>query len=192
MPEQVVARIPYLAISRFVEAWSTKEGQLKSLQFVEGAQGFQELAIAVAGVNDAVIQSCTQIGINPVTCEFPFLEDRSGPQSIREIIAIKEWLENQGIKIGGTTSVLASNSGVAAPKKPGESFNNNDNTKADNEKEQTFKIWDYKTEKLVELTSAICLEARNNPSAWPGCVEAGVQATRPIFVNHVCLMYQMC
>jgi hypothetical protein len=121
----VVARIPYLAISRFVEAWSTKEAQLKSLQFVEGAQGFQELAIAVAGVNNAVIQACMQISINSVTFEFPFLEDGSSPQSIREIVTIKEWLENQGIKIVGTTPNLAPNSGTAAPKKPGESFNNN-------------------------------------------------------------------
>jgi len=52
-------------------------------------------------------------------------------------------------------------------------------------KEPVYKIYDDKTGRSVVMTSAMMLDARMNPGAHPGCIEAGRELAVRIFNNRV-------
>jgi hypothetical protein len=41
--------------------------------------------------------------------------------------------------------------------------------------------------KLTTMTAAKLILARTNPTMYPGCVEAGMEAVRAVLMNRVCL-----
>jgi hypothetical protein len=103
----VAEKIPYLVISRFGEAWRVVGNQIKNREYTEGAEAFRDISLATAGVNEAVLEACTEIKIGPEILGYPLLEDRWGPKHVSEIIEIQKWLENQGIKTAVAATIPA-------------------------------------------------------------------------------------
>jgi hypothetical protein len=92
-----------MLIAPFSNAWAAKEKELNSRQFQSGADSFQPLINATAAVNEAVIDACIDIGIDPQIVEWPQMENDM-PTTIKEIIDVQQWLKKHGFILPSSTA----------------------------------------------------------------------------------------
>ncbi|KAG5639327.1 hypothetical protein DXG03_003779 [Asterophora parasitica] len=155
-----------------MKAFDGNEAILSGDFGAHGAESVRSIAAATLAIEQAIFKVCADIGITTDAICWPALSDPlAGPSSPREILDIVTWMqEHFGLRI------IALDAHAREFDSAGPSLSKIQHP--------VHKVFDYTQNKWVRMTPTMFKEARDDPEAWPGCVEVGLPIMRSLFRNH--------
>ncbi|KAJ7728386.1 hypothetical protein B0H16DRAFT_1470557 [Mycena metata] len=152
-------------ISTFTTHWRTYEIQLHKADPSMSAEGFEDLYEAATDIIDRVEHIVEKTGLSYAALKWNLKRATDGgPVQVSDVITLRQWLIASGAMVGDIPPAS-----VPAPAAKKVST------------EPTIKIW--VDGKKRTMTSAMMTEARKDPKAYPGCVEAGMKTVAAVLKN---------
>ncbi|KAJ7931839.1 hypothetical protein B0H13DRAFT_1857495 [Mycena leptocephala] len=147
-------------LANFVNKWLENATEVEATEGTRTADRFLDLRDSAVEIIERVAEVAEQYGFSDEQLQWEIQYD-GGAVNISHLTSLHDWLVATGLMIGNIQM-------KPAVKKAGQSAH-------------TVKIID--DGKTVTMTPARLTQARTNPSAFPGCVEAGLETIVEVLKN---------